>query len=369
MRVVKLELDHFRLYERLRLELDTDEICFSGVNAAGKTSLLEAIYYLGTVRSFRFAEDRDLLRHGADLFAIRAEIKRGDEHHQLALTYSRGGKQVAVDGERCNRLSELLGRLVVCLFTVEDLDTIRGSAARRRRFMDLLLAQVSPAYTKAMGAMTSTLRQRNAALRAEPFDSVAVAVWEDPLARACAAVTALRRSTIDELSQLAPHLFAELSGSQHHLALDYEGAIEETRLPAEQLEEPFLQLFRKNRERDRRRGYTTKGSQRDDLALTLDGSDLRRYASRGQQRLAMVALRLAEADFLGRHTGTKPVFLLDDVASELDDTASSRLLPALRERVGQLIVTALPDDLSRLGIQGRVMRVADYQVTPLTQKV
>src|SRR4030042_1818933 len=180
MRLVGLELDHFRLYERLRFRTEARELALVGPNASGKTSLLEAGYYLGTARSVRFADARDLVRHGAVHFSIRARLEREGEkneagrvtpwRNELALLYESAGKSAAVDGERCKRLSELLGRLVVCCFTVEDLDTVPGGAGRRRRFLDLLLGQVSPTYTAAAGAFVQALRQRNAAPRAAQHD-------------------------------------------------------------------------------------------------------------------------------------------------------------------------------------------------------
>ncbi len=357
MRLKSLELDHFRIYERLRLELPPGEVCLAGANAAGKTSLLEAVYYLATARSFRFAEDRDLVRWGAQGFGLRAVALRDDEETRLALAYRSGGKTAAVDGERCPRLSAILGRLLTCCFTVEDLDTVRGAAGRRRRFLDLVLGQVSQSYTRAMGELRDCLRQRNAALRADPLDRAAVTAWDRPLSRAAARIIELRRAAVDELAAPAPLIFAEITASRHDLRLDYEGPLEETRLGAADLEEAFIELLRRRFERDRRRGCTTAGPHRDDLALRLDGNDLRRYASRGQQRLAMVALRLAEADFLHQRTGTRPIFLLDDVASELDAETTARVLPALRSRVDQLLLTALPQDVGDLSVDGSVLRI------------
>jgi DNA replication and repair protein RecF len=364
MRLASLELDHFRLYERLRLETETRELALVGPNASGKTSLLEAVYYLGTARSFRFSDDRDLVRHGAARFSIRARLEREGETNELALLYGPEGKTAAVDGERCRRLSELLGRLVVCCFTVEDLDTVRGGAGRRRRFLDLLLGQVSASYTAAAGEYLRALRQRNAALRAEVYDPAEVRAWEAPLAASAARITALRQTASDELTGFLRPAFAELTEQEHDLRLGYSSNLAETRLEAENLVEPFSALFDRNRERDRRRGHTTAGPHRDDLRLSLDGVDLRRFASRGQLRLSTLALRLAEAEFLARHTSTRPVFLLDDAASELDELTNRRLLPVLRRRVGQLVVTALPADRSQLGIEGEVYELADGEVRP-----
>ncbi|MCX7021559.1 MAG: DNA replication and repair protein RecF [bacterium] len=364
MRLAGLELDHFRLYERLRFRTEARELALVGPNACGKTSVLEAVYYLGTARSFRFADDRDLVRHGAGHFSIRARLEREGEKNELALLFEPEGKSAAVDGERCKRLSELLGRLVVCCFTVEDLDTVRGNAGRRRRFLDLLLGQVSPSYTAAAGEYIKALRQRNAALRAEEYDPAEVRAWETPLAASAARITALRQSAADELTGFLRPAFAELTEREHDLRLGYESGLTETRLDAERLVEPFLAIFERHRERDRRRGHTTAGPHRDDLRLSLDGVDLRRFASRGQLRLSTLALRLAEAEFLARHTATRPVFLLDDAASELDELTNRRLLPVLRRRVGQLIVTALPQDVEHLGIEGEVYELEGGEIRP-----
>ncbi len=361
-----MELDHFRLFERLRFRTEAGELALVGPNASGKTSLLEAVYYVGTVRSFRFADDRDLVRHGARHFSIRASLDREGEKNELAVLYNPEGKQAAVDGERCSRLSELLGKLVVCCFTVEDLDTIRGNAGRRRRFLNLLLGQISPSYTRSVGEYVKALRQRNAALRSEEYNPEEIRAWEVPLSASAGRITALRQNVVDELTGFIHPIFAELTEREHDLRLGYESSLEETRLTAERLVETFKGIFEQHRERDRRRGHTTVGPHRDDLKLSLDGVDLRRFASRGQLRLATLALRLAEAEFLARHTGTRPIFLLDDVASELDELTNRRLLPALRRRVGQLIVTALPQDLGNLGIRGEVYRLEGGSVSPTT---
>jgi DNA replication and repair protein RecF len=340
-----LALRDFRNLARLDLEIPDAGAVVIGENGQGKTNLLEAIYYLHLLRSVRGARDVDIVRFGAAGFHIAARTG-GGKHHELSAGFERQGrrKRVKVDGAEPARLSDALGALPCVLFSPADVDLVAGAPSSRRRYLDILLALSSRPYLAALQRYRAALAQRNAALRdalrsAGGRAEQRVAVWEAPLAEHGAV---LWRERV-RWSERAAGRFAELCaaiGEQAPVEMRYATALEPDSTEVEEVVRTLARSLEQKRALDMRRGLTHAGPHRDDLALTLDGRELRAFGSAGQQRTAAIALRLLEAETLHHRLGAAPLFLLDDPFAELDARRSSRILELLAAQgMGQTLLT------------------------------
>jgi DNA replication and repair protein RecF len=340
-----LALRDFRNLARLDLEIPDAGAVVIGENGQGKSNLLEAIYYLHLLRSVRGARDVDVVRFGAPGFHIAARTG-GGVHHELSAGFERNGrrKRVKVDGGEPARLSDALGALPCVLFSPADVDLVAGAPSARRRYLDILLALSSRPYLAALQRYRAALAQRNAALR-DALRSTGgraeqrVAVWEAPLAEHGAVLWRERVLWTARAAERFAALCAAI-GEQAPVAMRYATALEPSTTELDEVVQTLTRALEHKRGLDMRRGLTHAGPHRDDLALTLDGRELRAFGSAGQQRTAAIALRLLEAETLNQRLGAAPLFLLDDPFAELDARRSSHILELLAERgMGQTLLT------------------------------
>lgn len=305
-----------------------------GGNAAGKTSILEAIHYLAIGRSFRPAQDKDLIQFGANLFQVAGDAPAGDATLRRGEIRCDGqAKKLLLDGVEVERLSSYLGWLPVVTMLLDDIRLIRGGPAERRGFLDLALAKVSKPYLLAWAEYRRVLLQRNRVLVHRTDDAV-LRTWNRQLIEAGAEVYRLRYAHLPGLLSDATRHVAELSGGN-----GVEFSYQPTVTPEGDLRANFLTALEKQRERERALGFTLSGPHRDDILIQKAGVELRRFGSEGEQRSASIALKLAEAQLLRSQRQEAPVFLLDEIASELDAERSQRLF-ALLETQGQMLYAA-----------------------------
>lgn len=357
-----LEIRDFRNFRNIACEFPAAGAVLIGPNGSGKTNLFEAIYYLEIFRSFRGARDAELVRFGEDVFRVEASIRDG-AREKLAAAYQRTGrrKKVEVDGVEASRLADALGGLGAVVFSLDDAELIGGAPGRRRRFLNILLSLLEPAYMAALQRYASILGQRNEALRARAAPTV-VEAWTEGLVRDGGRIMETRARWIADRSDGFGEYCAAIGGGAR-ASLRYEAAlgrrgrnrdaeVEEPEAdPASADAEAWAERLRgalaDSVDAERRRGSTQVGPHRDDLVVTgeIDGEgterDLRSYGSGGQRRTAAVALRLVEADSLRERRGREPIYLLDDVFAELDAERSARVVALLDEgRSGQVLFSA-----------------------------
>lgn len=381
MRIRSLSLENFRNYARLEVEWPDQPVLLVGGNAQGKTTVLEAIYYLATGRSPLTAVDRQLInwaaeRDGLAYAHLRAEVVQRARVLEIAIALSlaansngsvRLRKSIRVD-RRPRRQRDLTGSLNVVLFLPQDVDLVAGAPAGRRDYLDATLSQVDATYAAALDTYMETLRQRNALLRhlaEEGGDPAQLDPLDERLARSGVTVAQGRRRLVAELSRRAGPIHAELTGGREWLRLEYQPNFDPARPPAltyqmslaleelggppsglstEDLERAFLQRLRQRRREEIERGMTLTGPHRDEMRFIVGDVDLGTFGSRGQQRTAVLALKMAQLAWMKERTGDPPVLLLDEVLAELDGQRRALVLAQV-DRVEQAILTATDPEM------------------------
>ena len=371
MHLTHLAIEEFRTYSSLTLELPPEGLRIFGRNASGKTSILEAIVMLATTRSPRTSTERDAVRwsSGEDLGVnpyarLLSDVVTHDRHRSLeiSLELPEGTTRIArkrfrVDG-RSVRAHDMVGVLRTVLFSPEDVQLVTGAPAERRRQMDILISQVDRSYMRALYQYSRIISQRNGLLRSFSRDRVdpgsraayaQLSFWDEELVGAGSQIVAGRYMAMSLLSTLVAAR-SRLLISEHEIALKYQPKLELPKWEVgetansdkliQRVQAEFLDQLKQVRSEEFRRGTTVIGPQRDDFTMTLDGRPLASFGSRGQQRLGVVALKLSESDLIADRTGERPVVMLDDVLSELDEVHRSLLLEALASEDCQLLVTS-----------------------------
>ncbi len=384
MHIRYLSLTNFRNYARLELALPERTLLLHGANAQGKTSLLEAVYLLATGASPLTSTERQLIRweaeaEGLPYARVWAEVVRRDQAQELEIILekkplangsSRFQKSIRINRAR-KRRADLAGHLNVVLFTPQDVELVSGSPSVRRRYLDGTLCQVDGEYCRAVGLYAEALRQRNAALRHlrdEGGDQSQLLPFEETLARTGVLIADRRRGLVATLSQKAAEIHRRLTGALEWLRLEYRPNFDPAAPPAREryqmglglppytgpppevgddgLVEAFRAALQARRPDEILRGMTLTGPHRDEMRF-IAGSpaqgthevDLGTFGSRGQQRTAVLSLKLAELAWMQEHTGEKPVLLLDEVLAELD-ASRRRYLLAQVEAAEQALLTA-----------------------------
>ncbi|MFK7991054.1 MAG: DNA replication/repair protein RecF [Sandaracinaceae bacterium] len=314
----------------------------SGDNGQGKSNLLEAIYYLGALESFRLARKDDLVGHGVERAVLAGKFERRPLPVSAKVKLDRKrARTLALDDKRPRSTAAWLTTLPMVLFHPGDLSLASGSPDGRRTFLDRVLVQMDPTYAKTLATYGKALRSRNRLLKAETVDRRSVRAFDELLASAGSVLGQARAALAEDLKPLAERAFVDVAGQSLPLSVDYRPRVEPT---VESLQGALEAAYAK----DRKRGFTADGPHADDLALTVDTRKARHHASQGQHRMMVLALKVAELEVLTRRVGRVPVLLLDDVSSELDATRNRRLFAVLDALGGQVFLTTTHPELIRL---------------------
>lgn len=362
MRLSWLELGNFRPYESLRFEPTDGVNILVGANGAGKTSVLEAIGYLGAMRSFRGVPDAALIRDGTDAALIRGGIAGAATETKVECELpAQGRRTILVNQKRPKRLTDVLLSVPVVAFVPDDLDVIKRGPAVRRGYLDELSARLWPQAGQDLTEYERSVRQRNALLKQEGrgADSATLDVWDQRLADAGARVLLHRRALAVALQEYLQGAYTVVGG-QGTLTWSYRSTWgSEAAGDREDLEEALLAALLERRTKDMEVRTTTVGPHRDEPDLLLDGRQTRTRASQGEQRTAALALRIGAYRIIEEIRDHKPILLLDDVFSELDMDRAQKVVSLVE--TGQVFVTTARDD--EVPISGRRWLVANGSVT------
>ncbi len=339
MHLDHLRLRDFRNYARLDASFAPGFHVLLGDNAQGKTNILEAIYLMATLRSFRGVGGAHMIRQGQKGYFVGGKIV-GQGEHEIKMYWSAAERKLSLDAQPVRKLSDYLGVLRVVVFCTEDLQLIKGPARSRRRFIDLLLTQTHPGYLGLLQRYARALRSRNALLKRHSPDEAALDSFSAELVKLGNEIIRFRRELAPKISPLARLAYRRISNDAEELRLEYQPGVKQD----------FAVELAQSRKRERTYRSTIIGPHRDELQFQLNGRSAAQFGSEGQKRTLALALKMAQAEYLTGLHGSPPILLIDDVMGELDVKRRSGLLPLL-ERAhharGQVFMTCTEENWPR----------------------
>ncbi|MFO0734447.1 MAG: DNA replication and repair protein RecF [Labilithrix sp.] len=340
--VESVQVRSFRNLLAVDVELGARFNVIAGANGQGKTNLLEAIYVLGTSKSFRSSKMTDVVSFAGELASVRARVSEDGESRLQSVGIKAGARMVRIDDKRPPTLAAYAVRTPMVVFHPGEIALSMGASAERRKLLDRTALYLAPAAMSELESYSKAIRSRQRTLEMRGVNASDLAEWETLAVKHGIALMQYRAEAAERLSGRALDAFQRIAAPDLSLHAEYAAG-------APREEEAFLRELRENRVRDLRRGSATAGPHRDDLALSISGHQVRGVASQGQHRAVTLALKSAEIDVIGVARGVRPILLLDDVSSELDRERTAALFAFLRDQEGQVLLTTTRPELIDTG--------------------
>ena len=357
MYIESIQLKNYRNYESLDMKLDKETNILYGDNAQGKTNILEAIYLCGTTKSHRGSKDREIIKFQEEESHIRMTVSRKNIKYRIDMHLKKNkANGVAINGVPIKKARELFGIVNLVFFSPEDLNIIKNGPGERRRFIDLELCQLSSIYLTDLSNYNHIVNQRNKllkdlAFRQELMDTLDV--WDFQMAQFGKKIVQAREAFIRKLNEIIQDIHRNLTGGRESLELIYEPSV-----TAETIEQEIA----RNRERDLKLKLTTTGPHRDDFCVRVNGIDIRKFGSQGQQRTAALSLKMSEIYLVKEIMKDTPVLLLDDVLSELDNSRQNYLLNSIHDVQTIITCTGLDEFVNNRFHINKIFQVVCGQV-------
>ena len=332
MQLQELNLVNFRNYTDVKVRFLNDVVVFTGQNGSGKTNLLDAIHYLSFCKSFLNPVDSQNIKGNEPFFVIQGLYTHEERDEAIYCGMKRGlKKQFKRNGKEYERLSEHIGLIPLVVISPSDIALIREGSEERRRFIDSVISQYDKPYLENLIRYNRLIQQRNASLRQGNVPDELLDIWDEQLPLYAIPVFEARKAFFAQIAPLINSYYSFISGARETADIRYESQLHD---------QDFSTLLRSSREKDRIMHYSTAGVHKDDLGMVLNDFPLRKYASQGQQKSFLIALKLAEFDVIRDEKGLKPLLLLDDIFEKLDQERITALMTLVNQNhFGQLFIT------------------------------
>ena len=331
MWIKKIKINNFRNYKSQEINLEKNINIFYGENAQGKTNIIEAIFLSSMGKSFRAKKDKEMIMLGEEKSNIEIEYEKTDRDGKIKIEL--GNKKILyINGIKIKKLSELLGKINVVIFTPDDINILKGGPQNRRRFLDIMISQLRPNYMYNLNLYLKTLEQRNNYLRQikeENKNENMLDIWDEELSNYAINIYNYRKKFIEKIKNKIKNIHSEITNNKEEIEIEY--------LSECISKEKYLELLKQRRKLDIIKGYTTKGIHRDDFNIYINKKELGIYGSQGQHRTAILSLKLSELNIVKDEIGESPILLLDDFMSELDEKRRKNFLEKINDV--QVIIT------------------------------
>jgi DNA replication and repair protein RecF len=355
----QLRMRYFRNYDNLSIRFTNGFNILYGNNAQGKTNIIEAIFMCASGRSHRTSKDPELVKIGEKGYHIHLEVSRDTGLTEIGISYSpEEKKKIKINGASVQKMGNLMGNMNAVIFSPEDLLIVKEGPSERRRFIDITLSQLKPSYFYDLQQYNKILQQRNTLLKSIQDNKSlleTLEIWNQNLAQTGARIMKTRNDFIQRLKGIAKTKHSEISDGEEELEVRYSPSVLNSSLQGidtQGIAAAFLKELDKVQRREILKGSTLIGPQRDDYELYINGLELKLYGSQGQQRTAVLSVKLSEIDIMREDTGEYPVLLLDDVMSELDSKRQEHLVNSL-EKVQTFITCTDKECFHSMGVKNK----------------
>ena len=331
MWIKKIKIKNFRNYEKEEINLEKNINIFYGQNAQGKTNIIESIFLCSLGKSFRAKKDNEMIKLNEQNAMVEIEYEKSDREGKIKIEIG-NKKNIYLNGIKIKKLSELLGNLNIVIFTPDDINILKGGPQNRRRFLDIMISQLRPNYMHILNLYLKTIEQRNKYLRQikeEHKDENLLEIWDEKLAEYAVKIYEYRKEFIEKIIKKINIIHKNITNGEEQIELEYITECDN--------KEKYLQLLKERRKLDIIKGFTTKGIHRDDFVIYINKKEIKIFGSQGQNRTAMLSLKLAELQVIYDEIGEYPILLLDDFMSELDRTRRKNFLENIEGT--QVIIT------------------------------
>lgn len=336
MYIKEMEIVNFRNYNNVKINLYDKINIIYGNNAGGKTNLLESIYVLGLTKSHRSFIDNNLIKNGCDFFRLSGSLKKDNMIYNLEVSNNRH-KKLKIDNKEIGKISDYISKMNIIIFYPEDLEIIKGSPSIRRNFLDLELSQLYSNYINVLSEYNRLLKMRNERLKNDQKNNYQyLQILTDYLIDRAIMIYKMREKMVAKINEYCPKIYKDLT-SNEGFKIKYKPNIDLSLI--KESKKYLLDLYQKNYYKEIRLGKTIAGPHLDDVEFYLGDINLKNYGSQGQQRIAVIAIKLAEIEIFKKHKNDSPILLLDDVFSELDITKRNNLIKYIDGNIQTIITT------------------------------
>lgn len=356
MWITSLEMQNFRNYESQKIDFSENVNVFYGDNAQGKTNIIEAIFMCSIGKSFRTSKEKETIKHNEEFTNIVLKYKNKDRDGNIKVQIS-NKKTIFVNGVKVKKLSELLGKVNIVLFTPDDINILKNGPDQRRKFLNMMIGQIRPNYVNILNTYTKVMEQRNNYLKQirdlddkTKINYELLDIWDEKLASLSYKICLYRTEFINKISEKIKDIHKNITENKEEIKIEY--------ITESSDEKKLLELIKQRRKLDIIKGYTTKGAHRDDFNIYIDGDLVNVYGSQGQHRTAVLSLKMSELEIIKEETGESPILLLDDFMSELDSKRRKNLLSNIGDT--QVIITCT-DEMEN-NFLGNIYKVKEGKV-------
>ena len=356
MWIEDLKISNFRNYANQEIKLNKNLNIFYGENAQGKTNIIEAIFMCSIGKSFRTSKEKETIKHNEEFSNIVLNYKNKDRDGNIKVQIS-NKKTIFVNGVKVKKLSELLGKVNIVLFTPDDINILKNGPDQRRKFLNMMIGQIRPNYVNILNTYTKVMEQRNNYLKQirdlddkTKINYKLLDIWDEKLASLSYKICLYRTEFINKISEKIKDIHKNITENKEEIKIEY--------ITESSDEKKLLELIKQRRKLDIIKGYTTKGAHRDDFNIYIDNDLVNVYGSQGQHRTAVLSLKMSELEIIKEETGESPILLLDDFMSELDSKRRKNLLSNIGDT--QVIITCT-DEMEN-NFLGNIYKVKEGKV-------